>query len=514
MKKDNNTKVLLIIMGILLIIIGVLKILLVDNKEEKKYKKQSPVYMGLYKSNEKKEIKIIKSYEQYKEFFNVNEITEDSFKDYNYAVVEIDYDECSKDHANLADYSIEGELITIDFNYEAKCGECDIQYMYFLIPIIKDMDEVQFDLKYHSTNEIDCIKDNKPDEIVNFNMTNDTMTYYFEHIASWKKDPSTFQSNMDSNFNNYNCSECTGPNYQQCPAPSSDKTLCDQPKGYDTKVTDSNIKVYNSDETKKEKGTEVTYATIKEGKIYNLIPGQTYYWESTDNNANGYVKVSGERRTIYSNVRNVRDLGGLEVDTNGDGKADGKLKYGKIFRGPKLVSSTDVTELEKLGITEEIDLRGSNNDPKLSNYVPREIKNYLIYHDNSTHKKDYTTFRQALIDTMQDVINGKNIYFHCAIGTDRTGTMAYFLEGLLGVSKEDRLEDYELSYFYGLLNRNRLHDNLSGSSINPRFKSMYDKYDTNEKIYKWFIAPLKTQKEIDEADKLIKEFKKAMVDKY
>jgi protein tyrosine/serine phosphatase len=115
---------------------------------------------------------------------------------------------------------------------------------------------------------------------------------------------------------------------------------------------------------------------------------------------------------------------------------------------------------------------------------------------------------------MQDVVDGNNIYFHCAIGTDRTGTMAYFLEGLLGVSLEDKLEDYELSYFYGLLNRNRLHDNLSGSSINPRFKSMSDKYNTNAKIYEWFMAALETQEERDAADDLIEAFRNAMIDKY
>ena len=53
---------------------------------------------------------------------------------------------------------------------------------------------------------------------------------------------------------------------------------------------------------------------------------------------------------------------------------------------------------------------------------------------------------------MQDVVAGKKIYFNCKIGTNRTDTLAYFLEGLLGVSQEEKLQDYELSYFYGLLN--------------------------------------------------------------
>ena len=345
------------------------------------------------------------------------------------------------------------------------------------------------------------------DEIVNFSIMNDVMTTYYNNIGTWKNDESTFEDTMKENFNNYGCFSCTAPSYQDCPTPTSSSILCDQPKGYETGIT-TGLKVYNSDETTKEKGTEVTYATISNGTIYNLIPGETYYWESTsDSNVHGLVKVSGNRRIISSNVRNVRDIGGLEVDVDNDGTPDGTLKYGKIFRGAKLSTKTsDADELTKLGITEEVDLRGSSTDAKLPNYVGRTITNYLIYPD--TYAANYATLRQALTDTMQDVVDGENIFFHCKIGTDRTGTLAYFLEGLLGVSEEDRLEDYELSFFYGLLNRHRYHDNLSGSQINPRFASMHNTYPTNEDIYNYFMAG-STNVEADR--ELIEQFRDAMI---
>ena len=60
------------------------------------------------------------------------------------------------------------------------------------------------------------------------------------------------------------------------------------------------------------------------------------------------------------------------------------------------------------------------------------------------------------------------------------------MEGLLGVSEEDRLRDYELSYYYGLTNRTRFHDYLEGSKINPRFESMYKSYPTNADIYAYY----------------------------
>ena len=241
-----------------------------------------------------------------------------------------------------------------------------------------------------------------------------------------------------------------------------------------------------------------------------MIPGETYYWESSsDSTVHGLVKASGNRRTIKSNVRNVRDMGGLKVDADNDGTIDGTIKYGKIFRGAKLSSSSsDVTELTKLGITEEVDLRGSSSDAKLINYKGRSITNYLIYDD--TYPANYAVFRQALVDTMQDIINGENIYFHCAIGTDRTGTMAYFLEGLLGVNEEDRVQDYELSYFTGLLNRHRFHDYLNGSSFNPRFTTMHNTYKTNQSIYMnslWQVVLIQAADQ-----QLIDDFRTAMID--
>lgn len=349
-------------------------------------------------------------------------------------------------------------------------------------------------------------------QVVNFNMSNDPLDNYYSRISAWKNDQSTFQTNMDDNFNNYNCSACTGPRYQDCPTPAANKNLCDQPNGYNTGVSD-NINVYLSDENTKEKGSLVTYTTSTNGKIYNMIPGVTYYWESTsDSNIHGYVKATGNRRLITTTVRNVRDLGGLEVDTDNDGTIDGTLKYGRLFRGAKLSSSqTDVTNLEKLGITEELDLRGSSEgagDARFTNFQPREITNYLI--NPTTHNANYTVFRQAVEDTMLDVIANQNIYFHCKIGTDRTGTMAYFLEGLLGVSEEDRVQDYELSYFYGLLNRHRFHDQLDGSSINPRFTTMHNTFDTNQKIYEWFTYGM-NETEKQAADDLISDFRTAMI---
>ena len=323
----------------------------------------------------------------------------------------------------------------------------------------------------------------------NFTITNDVITEYYNKIETWSGNESTFQTNMDDNFNHYSCTKCdASSNYQNCPATSGN--FCDKPDGFDTGVDD--VKVYESDATTLTKGNSISYTKTKNGVIYNMIPGETYYWESaSDTNVHGTVTVSGKRRLIDAGgVRNVRDLGGMSVDVDGDTIIDGTLKYGRLYRGVKLSSDSDVNELTKLGINEEIDLRAASdgaNDPKISNYKNRQIINYEI--DYTDFPDNYPAFRNLITEVMQDIVasDDTNIYFHCKIGTDRTGTLAYFLEGLLGVPEEERLEDYELSYFYGLLNRHRFYSTQPGSSITNRFTYMHNKFKTNSQILDWYM---------------------------
>ena len=381
------------------------------------------------------------------------------------------------------------------------------------------------------------------DTPVSFNMTNDVMMNYFNNINTWKTqytvigtkadvsaytevlDSSQFDASMRANFDAYNCSYCgTDPNNNKCDNPSVGNH-CELPNGYNTGLSE-NINVYEYNTSTQEK-TLVTYTTSDNGIIYNMIPGKTYLWESTsDSNIYGYVAPTAVRRTIYSSARNVRDLGGMSVSfTRDNATKTGTLKYGKLYRGAQLSKGqTDVDSLTKLGITREVDLRiqtEGNNPVRLPKHDKCDgncgtlptgqdiiMTNYLIYPSNSAN---YSSLRDTLKYVMTSVVNGDNIYFHCTIGSDRTGTLAYFLEGLLGVSEEERVEDYELSYFYGMLNRTRFHDNLSSSSINPRFSSMYKTYDTNDKIYDWYMYGLTNEQKASEKV-LIEQFRDAMID--
>ena len=368
----------------------------------------------------------------------------------------------------------------------------------------------------------------------------DALQTYFTNINTWKNGTeSELTNNLSSTFSTNSCSACDGPN--SCNTRGSG-TKCEQPKGYDTGMS-SSISVYLSDAVNKTKGVAATDVTTINGVMYNLIPGQVYYWElDSDPTVHGLVRATETRRTIYSTVGNVRDLGGLSVSYEEDGHTvTGTIDYGRLYRGAKITSSTDVSSLTQLGITREIDLRSTSeagNVPRLSNYDYTDanaqngfqdiiVTNYIVnpvaisnysYIDNSgnpqtvvpAHTSEYTAMKDAMKKVMNYIINDDdNIFFHCTIGTDRTGTMAYLLEGLLGVSEEDRVEDYEMTYFYGLSNRTRYHDHY-GTSVNPRFMFLHTTYPSNSAIYSWFTYG-DTQAEKDADDALITAFRNAMI---
>ena len=349
---------------------------------------------------------------------------------------------------------------------------------------------------------------------VSVNTLSDAMNTYFNNISSWistdATDPSNndsdyndrhalFNSSMMTNFTNNNCSSCNEPN--GCSNPTVG-TYCDQPIVYETGLTE-NINVYLYDENAVDKkGAQITYATSNNGIIYNLIPGKTYLWESsTDSSKYGVISATGQRRTLkVSGVRNVRDLGGLAVsytDLSTNQVVTGTIDYGRLYRGAKIDSTAGVNGLTKLGITSELDVREDKeagsyylnrfDTGTFASHPDLKVVNYQINPTATAylpeHSANYNDFKLILRKTMEEVINGENVFIHCSIGADRTGTIAYFIEGLLGVSEEDRLRDYDMTYYFGLTNRTRFHDYLSGSKINPRFESMYKSYPTNQDIY-------------------------------
>ena len=385
--------------------------------------------------------------------------------------------------------------------------------------------------------------------IVEFDTIPTAMRNYFNNVSTWNSGQddsnySSFNSSMISNLTTNNCAYYQADNVNT----QYGSVFCDQPNKYDTGTT-GNIRVYEYDESSGiTSNTEATYVSNDNGKLYNFIPGKTYYWESaTDSTINGFVRPTGERRLITINgtnrqTRNVRDLGGLPVDTNGDGTIDGKVKYQKLYRGEKIWGTNrngdTRAEFEKLGIYNELDLRtpGSeviaSEEDQLSNYISNEIVHYKIDYNEFGSPADeprfngksyYQLARDAAIDVMQRIVAGNDdyaMYFHCRIGADRTGTLAYILEGLLGVPTEYRHQDYELTTFFGLRERTRYY--LNKDSNNYKFiylkKAIRHATPNNnevtgeENVMDWFLLEGNSTATCNDIGALITQFRAKMID--
>ena len=200
-------------------------------------------------------------------------------------------------------------------------------------------------------------------------------------------------------------------------------------------------------------------------KLYNLVPGVTYYYKILKADGSvlkqGAVRPKGQVRMIETfnsssySVYNMRDLGGWKA-------AGGKhIAYGKIYRGSELERISPNGKdlfLNTLGITADLDLRGTRTGeetlvPPLPELKYCQIPVIKCFNDGiGTTQKLY---RKAIRQVIEWLSDGEVVYFHCMAGADRTGTLAFLIEALLGVSESDLSKDYELTTFTKSIDRLR-----------------------------------------------------------
>ncbi|MBP5630353.1 MAG: tyrosine-protein phosphatase, partial [Bacteroidaceae bacterium] len=228
-------------------------------------------------------------------------------------------------------------------------------------------------------------------------------------------------------------------------------------------------------------------------EIYNLIPGRKYYCKVTAENGAGTSELanfsfitSGQMRHLKAEgTANVRDLGGWATES---GKV---VKYGKLFRGAEWngghnLEPEAIEALRQVGIKAELDLR---SDSEAKNITKSVLGNDITYKraplgQTASHMEGLTnsksTYKTALQFVLTCVKNNKPVYFHCAIGRDRTGTLAFLLEGVLGMSKSDIYKDYELtnfSYFNTPCSKGQLDamfamiEALDGETLEQKFRT-------------------------------------------
>ena len=190
-----------------------------------------------------------------------------------------------------------------------------------------------------------------------------------------------------------------------------------------------------------------TYTTTKnEIEIFNLETGATYYWQVAGSQASSPVALftteALPRYLKIDGVRNIRDLGGY-VTTEGK-----RIKQGLVYRSANFDSITKqgrTALIEGIGLKTDLDLRGKSGDTATAplgnkvQHIQAAIKWYTGVFEEGEDK--------TVADAFKVLANEENypVAFHCAIGRDRTGTVAVLLLGLLGVDEETAMREYLMS---------------------------------------------------------------------
>ena len=161
---------------------------------------------------------------------------------------------------------------------------------------------------------------------------------------------------------------------------------------------------------------------------------------------------------LEGRTKNVRDLGGWRTE---DGR---RVRYGMAFRGEALndnsvngdaagrsrLSVEDVSYLVgALGIRTDLDLR-----------TPREVSGMkgsplgaevaFVHRSSPAYKEIFTPEgMKAMGENFRLFCDRGNypVFFHCIGGADRTGSLAYVLNGVLGVSRHDLECDWESTFY-------------------------------------------------------------------
>ena len=225
----------------------------------------------------------------------------------------------------------------------------------------------------------------------------------------------------------------------------------------------------------------------------NLVPGRRYWWRVWSNvkcakwtcgsatgpngcacGATGPAPASEVRSFVAADTpprwieiegrtKNIRDLGGWRTS---DGR---RVRYGMVFRGEAMNDNSvngdevgrnrltveDVRYLTKtLGIRTDLDLRTLRESNGLE-CSPMGPSVTLVRRSAPAYKEIFTPEGMKVMgENFRLFCDRANypVFFHCIGGADRTGSLAYVLNGVLGVSKVDLERDWESTFYPNLPN--------------------------------------------------------------
>ena len=226
--------------------------------------------------------------------------------------------------------------------------------------------------------------------------------------------------------------------------------------------------------------------TSNQVNVKNLFVNTEYYWKVVTDTEQSDVKTfetgdyprwilaraldgTDDGRGIY----NVRDNGGYMTDS---GK---RVKQGLVYRGGEITTMSSsghyntITPTAKKAFREdmgmvggiELDLRGTGDisDGYKANGFAEDGDIEYVMHAIKSYEQTFTNTRSevAPIFEILKTADKKPVYYHCFGGADRTGTIGFLLNGVLGVSYTDLVIDFELTS-YSSINNEHIRSHIDG----------------------------------------------------
>lgn len=260
----------------------------------------------------------------------------------------------------------------------------------------------------------------------------------------------------------------------------------------------------------------------------NLELGATYYWEVWSNVkcgdwSCGYTYPDGCKCgktkagkisrassfttsvqpprwiSVEGRTGNIRDIGGwvaeggrrvrLGMAYRGEGLNDNSVAG--VARGRNRLTVEDVDYLTgELGIKTDLDLRSERETADMAE-SPLGAGVKWVHVSSACYGGIFgSKGKEETAENFRLFCDEANypIYFHCIGGADRTGSLAYILNGLLGVSREDLERDWEETFYPSIPGADHNGDWRSASHFDDGFAKYGAEGDTLQRRIELYLA--------------------------